>query len=91
MPNGSSKSRTYRRRLYAASTLGWTGALALAGGLVAMLLGSDLGQPVAGFGLALAMAATEVDPSTELPWWVRAGLALLAALGALIGTGVLSF
>jgi hypothetical protein len=80
---------TYKLRLYAAGVFGWGGAIALAAGFIAAALGAHWGQRCAGFGAALVAAANEVDPSIELPWTMRAGLALVTAFGALIGVGTL--
>lgn len=64
-------------------SLGWSGALCFAGGLIAIICAAPWGGKVATFGLGLCAAASEADPDARLPWPWRVSLSALTALGAL--------
>jgi hypothetical protein len=75
--------RHYKLRLYLAPCFGWPGALAFTAGLVMTVFDPRWGGRLLAFSCGLVAVANEIDPNYKNPWWWRAGLALIAAIGAL--------
>ena len=76
----------FRIRLILAAVAGWPAAFLILAGFIVPLFDPSWGHRIVAFGSGLLTVALEIDPTAKSPWWLKALLALFAALGALFAS-----